>query len=266
MAEDKYGFVVPCDNCILKVEHDAINKRLMEMTKELKLKEMRIIELEDACDYEAERCAKTNDARLAAERELEAEKSRAETIRKEAQDWKRRAEEWQNCYINCGVSRDKALMEIDELKKKLKDTNSNLEHRRKELLEVNDENNDLKKEVEEWKAKYEDLRCETLSRIRTIWEHAKKYATPGITTAKVFDPAYFTPGRLFKAERFRWNGDLVEEVNVVIIALSGENTRLECRSMDKDNAEVFINVNKVLDGTKNGIVLTPIKVVEEDTQ
>lgn len=154
--------------------------------------------------------------------------------------------------------------ENERLKQLLKDANSDLELVRKGLTKLNGETDDLKKEVEEWKAKYEDLRCETISRIRAIWEHAKKHATPGITTAQVFDPTYFTPGRLFKVERFRWNGDLVEEVNVVIIALSGENTRLECRSMDKDNACVTIRIQQVLNGKKDGVTLKPIKVVTDD--
>ena len=160
----------------------------------------------------------------------------------------------------CCVSKD----ENERLKQELKDTNSDLEHKRKELLELNDENHDLRKEVDEWKAKYEDLRCETISRIQTIWDHAKKHATPGITTAQAFDPTYFTPGRLFKAERFRFNGDLVEEVNVVIIALSGENTRLECRSIDKDIECVTIRIDQVLNGKKDGVTLKPIKVVTDD--
>lgn len=189
MVEDKYGFVTPCDNCILKVEHNAINKRLMEMTKELKLKEMRIKEqhdrikeLEDACDDEAERCAKTNDARIAA---------------------------------------------VEEAMK--------------------------------WRREYSDL-------FLRIMNHNNEKSVPGITTTPVFDPEYYTPGKLLKVERFYANEKLAETVNVVIMGLDRQNTRLICRTMDKDNEEVFITVNKVLDGTKNGIVLTPIKVVEEDTQ
>lgn len=245
MAEDKYGFVVPCDNCILK------------MAKELKLKEMRIKEqhdrikeLEDACDDEAERCAKTNDARLAAERELEAEKSRAETIRKEAQDWKRRAEEWQNCYINCGVSRDKALMEIDELKKKLESVSRELNSSKKRVIAAEEE-------AAKWKHEYYDL-------FQRVTNRHSKLNVHGITTTPVFDPEYYTPGKLLKVERFYANEKLAETVNVVIMSLDRQNTCLICRTMDKDNEEVVINVGRVVDGTKNGIVLTPIKVVEEN--
>lgn len=174
----------------------------------------RVKELENACDEEAETSVKTNDARLAAE--------------KEAEKWK---QEYYNllridrnidpngCYIHIHLD-----MTLDRLK---------------------DDN-------------------ETVSKLQDILDHIKKQKNPGITTAPVFDTEHFAPGKMFRVDRYVRKGDdrnFAESCNVVIICASGQNTRLECRSIDKDNACVTIDIGRVINGE---IVLSPVKIVEEE--
>jgi predicted nuclease with TOPRIM domain len=168
-----------------------------------------------------------------------------------------------------------------------------LEHKRKELLELNgkyitlfDENHDLRKrvkelenacdeeaetsvktndarlaaekEAEKWKREYYDLLQRVMNR------HNKAQSINGITVAPVFDTEHFAPGKMFRVDRYVRKGDdrnFVESCNVVIVCASGQNTRLECRSIDKDNACVTIDVSRVINGE---IVLSPVKIVEEE--
>lgn len=188
---------------------------------------------------------------------------------------------------------ERLLEEINSLKQELKDANSALEHKRKELLELNgkyiilfDENHDLikrvkelenacdeeaetsaktndarlaaEKEAEKWKREYYDLFQRVMNR------HNKAQSINGITVAPVFDTEHFAPGKMFRVDRYVRKGDdrnFVESCNVVIICASGQNTRLECRSIDKDNACVTIDIGRVINGE---IVLSPVKIVEEE--
>jgi predicted nuclease with TOPRIM domain len=174
-------FTTPCDNCVLKLEHYAINMKYNTLFDENHDLRKRVKELENACDEEAETSVKTNDARLAAE-----------------------------------------------------------------------------KEAEKWKREYYDLLQRVMNR------HNKAQSINGITVAPVFDTEHFAPGKMFRVDRYVRKGDdrnFVESCNVVIICASGQNTRLECRSIDKDNACVTIDISRVINGE---IVLSPVKIVEEE--
>lgn len=228
-------FTTPCDNCVLKLEHDGIAKRmdnrLIELEKEaqnwknkciaINMKYLtlfdenhdlrkRVKELENACDEEAETSAKTNDARLAAE--------------KEAENWKR--EYYNLLRIDRNIDPNGYYIHLDMTLDRLKDDD------------------------------------ETVSKLQDILDRIKKQKTPGITTTPVFDTEFFAPGKMFRVDRYVRKGDdrnFAESCNVVIICASSQNTRLECRSIDKDNACVTIDISRFINGE---IVLTPIKIVE----